>query len=145
MFLNAWSVESALKKIILALSPHLWLWSSRIDHFENLSCHILVVLLNFAQCSLPCAHLNPVALIPWAPSTAQNLKLPLIDELLKLMLLSLHQIFRPRRSGPYVPIVHTMVLDNVRTKFFSLVLFFFHTDDSKFVTETECKYISIGK
>ena len=35
---------------------------------------LLVRLSNFAQCWLPCARLNPVARIPWAPSTAQILK-----------------------------------------------------------------------
>ena len=32
----------------------------------------LSVLSNFAQCTLPCAHLNPIAWIPWAPSTLHN-------------------------------------------------------------------------
>jgi len=40
---------------------------------------LLVWLSNFAQCWLPCARLNPVARIPWAPSTAQILKVTLIE------------------------------------------------------------------
>ena len=55
----------------------------------------LVLLSNFAQFALPCVRLNPVAQIPWAPSTTQNLKVTLIEWLLKLMLLALHQVFRP--------------------------------------------------
>ena len=66
------------------------------DSFSKV--HLLVVLSNFAQCLLPCGRLNPVTRIPWAPSTVQKLKVPLIDELLKLTLLSLHHIFRP-----YIP------------------------------------------
>ena len=47
----------------------------------------LVWLSNFAQCWLPCARLNPIARIPWAPSTAQILKVTLIEWLLKLTVL----------------------------------------------------------
>ena len=56
---------------------------------------LLVWLSNFAQCWLPCARLNPVARIPWAPSTAQILKVTLIEWLLELTLLALHQVFTP--------------------------------------------------
>ena len=56
---------------------------------------LLVWLSNFAQSWLPCARLNPVARIPWAPSTAQILKVTLIEWLLKLTLLALHQVFTP--------------------------------------------------
>ena len=59
---------------------------------------LLVWLSNFAQCWLPCARLNPVARIPWAPSTAQILKVTLIEWLLKPTLLALHQVFT---SCPY--------------------------------------------
>ena len=48
---------------------------------------LLVLLSNFAQCPLPCARLNPVARIPWAPSTAQNLKVTLIEWLLNMLLI----------------------------------------------------------
>ena len=56
---------------------------------------LLVWLSNFAQCWLPCARLNPIVRIPWVPSTAQILKVTLIEWLLKLMLLALHQVFTP--------------------------------------------------
>ena len=56
---------------------------------------LLVWFSNYAQCWLPCARLNPVARIPWAPSTAQMLKITLIEWLLKLTLLALHQVFTP--------------------------------------------------
>ena len=56
---------------------------------------LLVWLSNFTQCWLPCARLNPVARIPWAPSTVQILKVTLIEWLLKLTLLALHQVFTP--------------------------------------------------
>ena len=41
--------------------------------------HVLVALSNFVQFTLPCAHLNPIALIPRAPNTEQNLKVTLIE------------------------------------------------------------------
>ena len=53
---------------------------------------LLVWLSNFAQCWL---RLNPVAQIPWAPRTVQILKVTLIEWLLKLTLLALHQVFTP--------------------------------------------------
>ena len=56
---------------------------------------LLEWLLNFAQCWLPCARLNPVARIPWAPSTAQILKVTLIEWHLKLTLLAWYQVFTP--------------------------------------------------
>ena len=56
---------------------------------------LLVWLSNFAQCWLPCVRLNPIAWIPWAPSTAQILKVTLIEWVLKLTLLALHQVFTP--------------------------------------------------
>ena len=59
---------------------------------------LLVWLSNFLQCWLPCARLYPVARIPWAPSTAQILKVTLIEWLLKLTLLASHQVFTPYRD-----------------------------------------------
>ena len=47
----------------------------------------LSVLSNFAQCKLPCANLNPIARILWAPSTTQNLKVTLIEWLLNMLLI----------------------------------------------------------
>ena len=60
---------------------------------------LLVWLSNFAQCWLPCARLNPVARILWAPSTAQILKVTLIEWLLQLTLLEWHQVFRTGSSA----------------------------------------------
>ena len=67
---------------------------------------LLVWLSNFTQCWLPCARLNPVAQIPWAPSTVQILKVTLIEWLLKLMLLALHQVFTPYDSNNNMHAVH---------------------------------------
>ena len=57
--------------------------------------HLLVVLSNFVQYWVSRESMIQVSSTHKATSTAQNLKVPLIDELLKLMLLSPHQIFRP--------------------------------------------------
>ena len=56
--------------------------------------HILVALSNFAWCWMPRESVLLGSSVHNAMRTVQNLKVPLIDELLKLMLLSLHQIFR---------------------------------------------------
>ena len=53
------------------------------------------------SCTLPCACLNPVARIPWAPSTTQILKVTLIEWLLKLALLALHHVFTPYMYSIY--------------------------------------------
>ena len=65
---------------------------------------LLVSLSNFEKCTLPCARLNPIAQIPWAPSTAQNF----------ILLLSLHQVFRPVVALPTIPTYK-------RSPFFSLL------------------------
>ena len=57
--------------------------------------HILVTLSNFAWCWMPRESVLLGSSAHNAMRTAQNLKVPLIDELLKLTLLSLHQKFRP--------------------------------------------------
>ena len=76
------------------------LWISDVVIIALVSkVHVLVVLSNFAQCALPCAHLNPIARIPWAPNTMQNLKVTLKEWLLKLTLFALHQIFRPTSTN----------------------------------------------
>ena len=69
------------------------------NHHNSVSfkSHSISRLSDFAQCWLPCARLNPVARIPWAPSTAQILKVTLIEWLLKLTLLALHQVFTPNK------------------------------------------------
>ena len=75
---------------------YLWAWILDVMLIALVSnVTLLVWLSNFAQCWLPCARLNPVARIPWAPSTAQILKVTLIEWHLKLTLLALHQVFTP--------------------------------------------------
>ena len=56
--------------------------------------HILAALSNFAWCWMPRESVLLGSSAHNAMRTVQNLKVPLIDELLKLTLLSLHQIFR---------------------------------------------------
>ena len=63
---------------------------------------LLVLLSNFAQCALPCAHLNPVARIPWAPSTAQNLKVTLrmtFEYAPNMMIVKVHPQYLPLLSS----------------------------------------------
>ena len=55
---------------------------------------LLVLLSNFAQCLLPFVRLNPVAQIPWAPSTAQNLKVTIIEWLLNMLLMMIVKVHR---------------------------------------------------
>ena len=80
-----------------AIIHRFWAWTpdvillvllSKVILLLLLSKVILLVLLsNFAQCALPCARLNPIARIPWAPSTVQNLKVTLIEWLFNMLLI----------------------------------------------------------
>ena len=59
------------------------------ETFENAS------ILRIADCWLLCARLNPIALIPWLPSTAQNRRIFKSTTNKSMLLLSLHQVFMP--------------------------------------------------
>ena len=81
-----------LLNISLCLPPFLMFhyrgWTFTIIILGAYSKVILLVLLsNFAQCAMPCASLNPVAQIPCAPSTTQNLKVTVIEWLLNMLLI----------------------------------------------------------
>ena len=93
----------------LILSPNIFVFTSFVDKVLGVSrgwtftiiilgayskVILLVLLSNFAQCMLPCARLNPVARIPWAPSTAQNLKVTLIEWLLNMHLMMIVKVHR---------------------------------------------------
>ena len=68
-------------------------WISDVVQIVLVSKVILLVLLsNFAQCWVPWESVLWGSSVHKAMWTAQNLKVPLIHELLKLMLLSLYQI-----------------------------------------------------
>ena len=57
--------------------------------------HLLVVLSNFEGCWVTRESVLWGSSALKATTTTQNLKIPLMDEIFKLELLSLHQIFRP--------------------------------------------------
>ena len=112
---------------------------------------LLVLLSNFAQCTLPCASLNPVARIPWAPSTAQK----------KVTLIEWHQVFRPFVSSIIVkmclsennkvgPFVCTLVLNSscsklARTSSTSIYSVLYHQCTGFSGTYSACSSLDQGK
>ena len=93
-----------------------WAWTLDVILIALVSkVTLLVWLSNFAQCALPCAHLNPIHStdsLAWAPNTVQNLKVTPKEWLLKLTLFALHQIFRPTSTNRYITYYRYVILPN---------------------------------
>ena len=95
-FLISKKFKIVLVKRVYKICNSVWVWILDVMLIALVSnVTLLEWLSNFAQYWLPCARLNPVARIPWAPSSAQIFKVTVIEWLLKLTLLALHQVFTP--------------------------------------------------